>query len=135
MKPILVILVIAILIMTTQLSCRFSRPLIEFPQSTNVTIDSVTHDTIRTKYSKFLCFRKGISIGGCTFEETFTPQGQLVKKGVYKETNYGMFDGTNRFYLKTITYDTIDHTREIHKTIRQNHGVSGSVVLDKKVTR
>jgi hypothetical protein len=116
-------------------SCRFDRPLFASYDHNYRTQDTVTHDSIVRSYYKFLCFRKGITIGGYTLDKTYDTRGHLIKKGIGKEAEYGMCDGNNRFYIKTINYDTLGHVTKIHCTIRQNFGRAGVVVFDRTIVK
>jgi hypothetical protein len=80
-----------------------------------------------------LNFRYGISIGGGIVTKTYNASEQLIEKQISKTTHAGLKDGNNRYYLKEITYDSLEHKSKIHYKIRQNYGRASTIVYEKTV--
>jgi hypothetical protein len=128
-------LLVAALITTIFLSCRFSKPIVRIPERQYVITDSVTHYITKTKYYHYLNLRKGISIGNGGFEKTYNTKGQLLKKNIFKATKSGMKDGNIRLYDKDISYDTLRRVSKIHCMIRQHFGRTEEVIFEKTIDK
>lgn len=131
MKSIQYILLFVLLIVS---SCRFNKPLICIPDDHLVIKDSagVTTDS---KYFHYLNFHHCISIGGGGVERIYDHNGRLTSKQIFKAKKGGMKDGNNRYYRKTIWYDSTGNADSVHKYIHQNHGRGGKVVLNKTIVK
>jgi hypothetical protein len=121
--------------MTILCSCKFSKPILAIPHSKYVKIDSTTNNKVKTKYFKYLSFRNGISIGGGSVEKIYNTDGKIIEKQISKSTHFGLKDGNNRYYLKEITYDSLNHVSKIHYKIRQNYGRAATTVYEKTIDK
>jgi hypothetical protein len=116
-------------------SCRFRKPLFSVPEHHYVNVDSVTHNTEKTDYFRYLNFKHGLSLGNGGVVRVYDPAGHLAKKTVFRSTRGGMKDGDNRHYMKECIYDSLGHISEVHCTIRQNFGRAGTTVYEKRVNK
>ncbi|MGZ4033273.1 MAG: hypothetical protein ACXVPU_06740 [Bacteroidia bacterium] len=126
---------VAVLMTTIFVSCRFSKPIVRIPEGQYVTTDSVTSNIEKTKYFHYLNLRKGISIGNGGVVKTYNTKGLLLKKNIFKATKGALKDGNNRFYYKDISYDSLGRVSNIHCKIRQNFGRAGKVVYERTIDK
>lgn len=121
--------------MVTIASCKFNKPLVTIPNGKYVTVDTLTQNSIKTKYSLYLSLRNGISIGSISVQKTYNSDNKIISKQIFKQTHAWLKDGNNRYYLKKISYDSIGQTSKVHYKIHQNYGRAGKTVYEKTVDK
>ena len=127
---------IIVIVFSVLAACRFNKPILSIPHSKYLAVDSITHITIKKNYFKYISLRRKISLGGCYETKRYNKDGKLINKTIFKETQFGVRDGRNRYYLKEITYDSIGFfNKKIYYQIHQNHGTGGRIVYEKTVYR
>jgi hypothetical protein len=127
------IIVLPLLVGILLSSCRFGKPLITYDKTESKEyVDSLKQTNVR-KGCYYISLRWGIHKGGYNVIKVYNSMNKLIEKDIYKATIANMYDGNVRSWYKDIYYDSLGRECRKDYGIRQNHGIGGSIIMDKSI--
>lgn len=125
------IILILTLLMTSILSCRFSKPVIPVRISKSSEVNSSSVDESKKVRKEYLCISLiRLKAGTCMITEVYDNQGNRTKKKIARSDN-GLLHG--RGAVKTKTFDASGNLIRVDRVLGFYGGYSNVIIVDKSV--
>jgi hypothetical protein len=132
-KRIILLILFGIIVTLLSTSCRYTRPIFSWRVFKDETQDTITKNTIKTKYYNYISLRKFAWLGGYTLDREYDTNGTLIKQGQFKKTPLNMCDGHVRYYYRAKYFDQNKNIIQIYYRITQCKGRGSIRLVDKNV--